>query len=179
MSAGGSGAESAGSMDEMHKAGVDQFLANASSPITAGIGATDLEWRMEGEVRVFELTCTATDWEVAPGKVEKALTYNGIVPGPTLRVVEGQPVRVNVKNDLDESTSVHWHGQRVPNSQDGVPFITQPPIKPGESFTYEFVPGAVRQPHVPLAPQRRRAGDEGAAGRVHRRAGEPGRRTRL
>lgn len=138
---GAAGAVSAVSMDEMHKEGIDQFLANATSPITAGIGATDLEWRMEGDVRVFDLTCTATDWEVVPGKVEKALTYNGTVPGPTLRVVEGQPVRVNVKNDLEESTSVHWHGQRVPNAMDGVPFLTQPPILPGETFTYEFVPG--------------------------------------
>lgn len=128
-------------MNASSKAKVDQFLANASTPITEGVGATDLEWRMDGGVRVFDLTCEAVDWEVTPGELVPALTYNGMVPGPTLRVVEGEPVRVNVRNDLDQSTSVHWHGQRVPNDQDGVPFITQPPIEPGTDYTYEFTPG--------------------------------------
>lgn len=128
-------------MDAMHKEGVDQFLANTTSPITEGRGAPELESRMEDGVRVFDLTCSAVEWEVTPGQVEQAFAYNGVVPGPTLRVVEGQPVRVNVRNDLDQSTSVHWHGQRLPNAMDGVPFITQPPIQPGESFVYEFVPG--------------------------------------
>lgn len=128
-------------MDDMHKQVVDQFLENIERPITRGVGATDLEYRMEDGVRVFELTVMRAEWEVTPGQVEQAITYNGIVPGPTIRCVEGEPVRIHVKNDLDQSTSVHWHGQRVPNSQDGMPFLTQPPIKPGETFTYEFVPG--------------------------------------
>ena len=131
---------SAGDMDSGHKEGVDLFLKNAESPITKGVGATELDWKMVDGVRVFELTCQNVEWEVTPGKVEQAMAYNGIVPGPTLRVVEGQPVRVNVRNDMKESTAVHWHGQRVPNAMDGVPFVTQPPIKPGESFTYEFTP---------------------------------------
>ena len=131
----------AGDMDAMHKEGIDQFLANIESPITKGAGATDLEYRVEGGVRVFELTVGRVEWEVTPGQVEQAIAYNGIVPGPTIRCVEGEPVRILVQNDLDESTSVHWHGQRVPNDQDGVPFLTQPPIKPGETYTYEFVPG--------------------------------------
>lgn len=133
--------ESSADMDAMHKEGVDLFLKNAESPITKGVGATELEWRMVDGVRVFELTCRNVDWEVTPGKVEKAMAYNGIVPGPTLRVVEGQPVRVDVRNELDQSTAVHWHGQRVPNAMDGVPFVTQPPIQPGDSFSYEFTPG--------------------------------------
>jgi FtsP/CotA-like multicopper oxidase with cupredoxin domain len=128
-------------MDASSKAKVDQFLANASSPITDGVGATELEWRMEGGVRVFELTCTRVQWQVTPDQTVEALTYNGIVPGPTLRVVEGQPVRVEVRNDLDQSTTVHWHGQRVTNNQDGVPYVTQEPIKPGEEYVYEFTPG--------------------------------------
>ena len=132
---------SAGDMDAMHKEGIDQFLANMETPITKGVGATDLEYRMEGGVRVFELTVMRAEWEVTPGQVEQAITYNGVVPGPTIRCVEGEPVRVHVKNELEESTSVHWHGQRVPNDQDGVPFLTQPPIKAGETYTYEFVPG--------------------------------------
>jgi FtsP/CotA-like multicopper oxidase with cupredoxin domain len=132
---------SADDMDAMHKEGIDAFLANIEQPITEGQGATDAEFRMEDGVRVFDLSVSRIEWEVTPGQVEQAIAYNGMVPGPTIRCVEGQPVRVHVRNELDESTSVHWHGQRVPNDQDGVPFLTQPPIKPGETYTYEFVPG--------------------------------------
>lgn len=128
-------------MDAMHKEGIDLFLANIDAPITAGLGAQDLEWTTDGDTRVFRLTCSAVDWEVSPGQVEQALAYNSMVPRPTLRVAEGQRVRVEVTNQLDQSTSVHWHGQRVANDQDGVPFLTQPPIKPGETYTYEFVAG--------------------------------------
>ena len=128
-------------MNASSKLRVDQFLQNAKTPITEGLGTVDLPFTMEGGVRVFELTCKKVMWEVAPGEMVAAVTYNGIVPGPTLRVVEGQPVRVHVKNEMDESTSVHWHGQRVPNNQDGVPFVTQPPIEPGQTYTYEFTPG--------------------------------------
>lgn len=66
--------------------------------------------------------------------------YNGEVPGPTLRVPQGEPVRIVVENQLDQDTTVHWHGIRLPNAMDGVPGLTQPPIKPGESFVYEFTP---------------------------------------
>lgn len=140
---GGSGSTAGdwAAMDAAHKQGIDDFLANMETPITAGKGAVDAEWVMDGDVRVFELTCSVVDWEVTAGQVEQAFAYNGMVPGPTLRMVEGQPVRIIVHNELPESTAVHWHGQRVPNSQDGVPFITQPPIEPGGTFTYEFVPG--------------------------------------
>jgi len=66
--------------------------------------------------------------------------YEGIVPGPELRVRQGQPVRIAVTNKLDEGTTVHWHGIRLPNAMDGVPGLTQKPIRPGESFVYEFTP---------------------------------------
>lgn len=66
--------------------------------------------------------------------------YDGTVPGPTLRVQQGRPARITVENGLDEDTTVHWHGIRLPNAMDGVPGLTQPPIKPGESFVYEFTP---------------------------------------
>ncbi len=126
-------------MDAMHEEGIEQFLANITDPITEGLGCVDAEFTMDGDTRVFELTCSEVDWEVTPGQIEKAMAYDGIVPGPTIRAVEGQRIRVIVHNELEESTAVHWHGQRVPNDQDGVPFITQPPIKPGETYTYEFV----------------------------------------
>ena len=64
--------------------------------------------------------------------------YDGVVPGPEIRVRQGDRVRVVVENRLAEETTVHWHGLRVPNGMDGVPRLTQPPIAPGESFVYEF-----------------------------------------
>src|SRR6516225_6325336 len=66
--------------------------------------------------------------------------YEGTVPGPELRVRRGQPVRITVVNKLGEDTTVHWHGIRLPNAMDGVPSLTQKPIRPGESFVYEFTP---------------------------------------
>jgi FtsP/CotA-like multicopper oxidase with cupredoxin domain len=66
--------------------------------------------------------------------------YGDRVPGPEVRVHQGEPVRIVVRNQLPEETTVHWHGIRLPNAMDGVPGLTQPPIKPGEQFTYEFTP---------------------------------------
>jgi FtsP/CotA-like multicopper oxidase with cupredoxin domain len=66
--------------------------------------------------------------------------YDGTVPGPELRVRQGKPVRITVVNKLAEDTTVHWHGIRLPNAMDGVPGLTQKPVRPGESFTYEFTP---------------------------------------
>jgi len=68
----------------------------------------------------------------------EAWTYNGALPGPVLRARQGDRLRVHVENALAEQTTVHWHGIRLPNAMDGVPFITQRPIEPGASFTYEF-----------------------------------------
>ncbi len=64
--------------------------------------------------------------------------YNGQIPGPLLRVKQGSTVFINVTNQLDDDTTVHWHGLRLDNQYDGVPGITQPPIKPGESFFYRL-----------------------------------------
>ena len=66
--------------------------------------------------------------------------YGNRIPGPEIRVRQGERVRIAVHNQLTEDTTVHWHGIRLPNAMDGVPGLTQPPIKPGESFTYEFTP---------------------------------------
>ncbi len=125
--------EKADAMDAMHEKGVKAFPAK-----TKGKGNVLLEPRMRGGVKVYDLTCSEVDWELEPGRTVKAWAYNAQVPGPQIRVREGDRVRVNVKNELPQSTAVHFHGLETPNDQDGVPFITQPPIKPGESFTYEF-----------------------------------------
>ena len=69
--------------------------------------------------------------------------YNGIVPGPELRLRQGEKLRVIVENRLPQDTTIHWHGVRVPNAMDGAPNVTQKPIQPGESFVYEYtVPDA-------------------------------------
>ena len=67
-------------------------------------------------------------------------TYNGVEPGPVLRIRQGTPFRATVNNRLTEPTTVHWHGMRLPNAMDGVPDLTQKPIAPGERFDYAFTP---------------------------------------
>jgi FtsP/CotA-like multicopper oxidase with cupredoxin domain len=67
-----------------------------------------------------------------------ALGFNGTWPGPRLEVIEGDRVRAIFRNNLDESTGIHFHGQQLPNNMDGVPHITQDPIQPGDAFSYEF-----------------------------------------
>jgi len=88
--------------------------------------------------KVFHLTMAPTTIETEPGVTKQAYAFNGIVPGPTLRVNEGDRIRVIVDNDLPFATGVHWHGMILPNDQDGIPELTQPPIEPGERHTYEF-----------------------------------------
>ena len=86
----------------------------------------------------YDVTATVVDWEVEPGKIVKAWTYNGVVPAPMIKVDVGDKVRIVLHNELPESTTIHFHGVRVPNSMDGVPPYTQPLVKPGETFVYEF-----------------------------------------
>ena len=128
------GLSKADDMDKHHEAGSKLFPAK-----TAKHGNERLQPRVVDGVKVFEVTASRIKWEVEPGKLVDAMAYNGLVPGPEIRVTEGDRVRVVLKNEMDESTAIHFHGQRTPNKMDGVPFITQPPIKPGASFTYEFV----------------------------------------
>jgi CopA family copper-resistance protein len=72
------------------------------------------------------------------GRAAHAVTINGTTPGPLLRLREGQNTRISVTNRLDEDTSIHWHGVLIPFQMDGVPGVTFPGIKPGETFVYEF-----------------------------------------
>jgi len=72
------------------------------------------------------------------GKAVMALTVNGQIPGPTLRFTEGDHAVIRVHNQMEVETSIHWHGILLPNEMDGVPFVTFPPIAPGQTFTYEF-----------------------------------------
>jgi len=121
-------------MNQHHEEGVKTFLAQPKTPR----GGQRLAYEMQGGVKVFNLTARIVQWEVMPGQMLEAYAYNGMVPGPEIRVTEGDKVRVVLKNELDEATAIHYHGLIIPNAMDGVPFITQPPINPGTSFTYEF-----------------------------------------
>jgi FtsP/CotA-like multicopper oxidase with cupredoxin domain len=79
----------------------------------------------------------------APYPETAVWSYNGAVPGPKIRVRQGERLHITLENRLDEETTIHWHGLRVPNAMDGVPHLTQRPIAPGETFVYEFdVPDA-------------------------------------
>ncbi|MFE0753412.1 multicopper oxidase family protein [Inquilinus sp. NPDC058860] len=91
----------------------------------------------------------ATTLSAAPGRAallgddaaETAIWgYDGHVPGPQIRIRQGEALQVVVENRLDQDTTVHWHGIRLPNAMDGVPGLTQAPIRPGERFTYAFAP---------------------------------------
>ncbi|MGH7416369.1 MAG: multicopper oxidase domain-containing protein, partial [Candidatus Rokuibacteriota bacterium] len=89
-------------------------------------------------VRTIHLEARAVAWELAPGRTVKAMAYNGRVPGPEIRVREGERVRIVLTNSLGEPTTIHWHGVDVPNAMDGVPGVTQKAVQPGEMFVYEF-----------------------------------------
>ncbi len=105
---------------------------------TASTGGAPLGHTVRDGAWVFTLETKPVLWEILPGRRVTAWTYNGIVPGPQIRVPYGQRVRIVVTNSLPEATTVHWHGIAVPNAMDGVPDLTQKPIEPGGSFTYEF-----------------------------------------
>ncbi|WP_375214393.1 multicopper oxidase family protein [Aquabacterium sp.] len=95
-------------------------------------------WRMNAGVKEFHLVAEPVVREVAPGFFVNMWGYNGQSPGPTIEVVQGDKVRIFVTNRLPEHTTIHWHGQRLPNGMDGVGGLTQPHIPPGKTFVYEF-----------------------------------------
>lgn len=132
--------------------GMDMGDTNMEGPIpsegvplaTEKIGGQPLDYALDGDVKVFELTAKPVRWPILEEVYVTAWTYNGTVPGPMIRVTEGDKLRVILKNELPDATSIHWHGLTVPNNMDGVPPFTQNAIQPGETFTYEFtaeVPG--------------------------------------
>jgi len=91
------------------------------------------------ELKEFDLVAKEVNWELAPGKMIKAWADNSQLPGPELRVKEGDKVRVTFKNELPVATAIHWHGVDVPNAMDGVPGMTQEAVQPGETFIYDFI----------------------------------------
>jgi FtsP/CotA-like multicopper oxidase with cupredoxin domain len=107
------------------------------SPVVTLNGWT-LPWRMKDGVKEFHLIAEPVVREIAPGMKANLWGYNGQSPGPTIEVVEGDRVRIFVTNKLPEHTTIHWHGQRLPNGMDGVGGLNQPQIPAGKTFVYEF-----------------------------------------
>jgi CopA family copper-resistance protein len=111
------------------------WLASASDVLASGIEAKQVAQALSGEDIALAINHGAVRIN---GKAGHAVTVNGASPGPVLRLKEGRTVRLSVRNDLAEDTSIHWHGLLVPFQMDGVPGVSFPGIKPGETFTYEF-----------------------------------------
>jgi FtsP/CotA-like multicopper oxidase with cupredoxin domain len=101
-------------------------------------GDQPLKPRLENGVKVFNLEVSVIRWHILPNVPVDAFAYNGQIPGPRIRVTQGDRVRINVHSQLPESTTVHWHGLVLPNKMDGPAFITQDPIRTGDSYAYEF-----------------------------------------
>ncbi|MBU6454009.1 MAG: copper oxidase [Cyanobacteria bacterium REEB67] len=103
-----------------------------------------LPWKMENGVKVFHMSADICKREImpasdmGPAKILSVWGFNGSAPGPTIEVNEGDHVRFIFKNNLPESTTIHWHGLEIPIEMDGMPFISQPMVKPGETFVYDF-----------------------------------------
>ncbi len=97
-----------------------------------------LPYRMNDGIKEFHLVAEEIEHEFAPGSKAICWGYNGSTPGPTIEATEGDRVRIYVTNRLKESTSMHWHGLLLPSGMDGVGGLTQPHIKPGETYAYEF-----------------------------------------
>jgi FtsP/CotA-like multicopper oxidase with cupredoxin domain len=116
---------------------VDPHAVSYTAPVNAH-GDQTLEPRIENGVKVFDLNTSVIKWNILPYEQVMAYAFNQQVPGPRIRVTEGDRVRIIVTNNLPESTSVHWHGLILPNNMDGPAHITQAPIEPGQSYVYEF-----------------------------------------
>ena len=116
---------------------VDPDLVSYTAPASAR-GDQTMAAPVEGGVKTFELEASVIRWHILSNEAVDAYAFNRRVPGPRIRVTEGDRLRIRVTNRLPESTTVHWHGLVVPNGMDGPAKITQKPIEPGESFTYEF-----------------------------------------
>ena len=158
-------------MDAMHEKGIKAFPAK-----TEGKGNQLLEPRIEKGVKVYELTAEEIEWEVEPGRKVKAWAYNGQVPGPQIRVREGDRVRVKLINKLSQSTVDPLPRARAAQRPGRRP-VHHPAAGQAGRELHLRVHGAQRRlAHVPLAPQRRDPGRQRAARRVHRRAEAAARR---
>jgi len=113
---------------------------------SATSGGSELKGVERDGALEFKLDARPVWWTIFPGQKLAAYAYNGIIPGPMIRVRDGQKVRIRFTNDLPVETTIHWHGIGVPNSEDGVPGVTQKPIAPGATYTYEFTARPAGEP---------------------------------
>ncbi len=104
--------------------------------VTTDVG--DLPFELDGDTKVFRLTAHVFKRQIAPDKTIDVWGFNGSAPGPTIQVTQGDKIRVIFKNELPEPSSLHWHGFEDRIGNDGMPGISQEPVKPGQSFTYSF-----------------------------------------
>jgi len=125
----------AGAMRDM--AALDPRQVRSTAPASAR-GGQMLTPHLDGTVKVFDLEASVISWSILRGERVAAYAINGQVPGPTLRIRQGDRVRIRLTNHLPETTTLHWHGLVVPNAMDGPAEITQRPVPPGGTFTYEF-----------------------------------------
>lgn len=136
---GGGGAMAGGKMDWQTMDRIMMDVALEFPAKTQGKGGELLQpTSIDNGVKVYDITAMEVKWEVEPGKFVDAMTYNGVVPAPEIRLEVGDKIRINFKNDMNESTAIHFHGIRVPNQMDGVDPYNQVVVTPGSSFVYEF-----------------------------------------
>lgn len=115
------------------------FLNKSEGPSGKTQPVTANQSSRQQTVKDFTITAKSAKWEIKPGLTIDAMTYNETVPGTTIRVTEGDRVRVKLENQLNEPTTIHWHGVPLDNPNDGVPGVTQNAVRPKESFTYDFI----------------------------------------
>ncbi|MGG5253402.1 multicopper oxidase family protein [Neobacillus sp. SM06] len=125
--------KSSNSMGNMDMGSAEKTSTTNSSSIQA----TDTKTLTGNE---FTLVAKEASLEITDKLKVDAWTFNGSVPGSEIRVKQGTPVKITLKNELPEPTSIHWHGITLPNPMDGIPGVTQDAVQPGKSFTYEFTP---------------------------------------
>jgi FtsP/CotA-like multicopper oxidase with cupredoxin domain len=126
---------------EQNSKGVTATRSRATAGTPVPVVSPDiphLPFELDGNVKVFTLRAEPVRTEFVPGRAVDAWGFNGSVPGPTIEITEGDRVRIIVENRLPEVFAPHWHGLEVPIEMDGMPGISQKPIPPGGSHTYEF-----------------------------------------
>jgi FtsP/CotA-like multicopper oxidase with cupredoxin domain len=124
-----------------------QVLSGIAGLGVVGLGAGSARYwlgrPLTATTHDYELIAAPFDLELVPGHRTPAWGYNGLVPGVELRARQGDWLRVRFINRLDQETTIHWHGIRLPLEMDGVPYVSQAPVLPGEYFDYQFrVPDA-------------------------------------
>lgn len=126
-------------MKDLRRRDFLKYIGIGGAVLYSGISMpSTLRKAYAGDVKEVRLTASVTPIDLGSSRIFKAWAYNGKVPGPEIRVKEGQTLRITLVNNLPEETTTHWHGLPVPNKMDGVPYVTQKPVEPGKSFVYEF-----------------------------------------